>query len=270
MSPPLSLTTLFSVLSKFSFSNLSHPLPLTCTSFFSLWPADRRLPALPGAPLFRAFAEWGSGPHTGWTGGPCCGGPGTCATAQVTTPPSPLACRLRLIHQAAPSFVFPAGGQRPVLSPSCTLRSLPVLKVNVTMKFTPPEVTKAVYQCWDELTTTTEAGQATVCLTIHKSSQDRLGELPPGRPDPYLPEAPLPSPILRAEWSQEPRSHLHIHPTALLPPSSHAQAFRFLLQDTSEVCPLFHLAREQGFSIQPTLSCVHGYSCSLPPTLHWV
>ena len=65
-----------------------------------------------------------------------------------------------------------------------------MLKVNVTMKFTPPEVTKAVYQCWDELTTTMEAGHATVCLTIHKSSQDRLGELPPGRPDPYLPEAP--------------------------------------------------------------------------------
>uniref|UniRef100_F1N6B8 Integrin subunit alpha D n=1 Tax=Bos taurus TaxID=9913 RepID=F1N6B8_BOVIN len=57
------------------------------------------------------------------------------------------------------------------------LRSLPVLKVNVTMKFTPPEVTKAVYQCWDELTTTMEAGQATVCLTIHKSSQDRLGDI---------------------------------------------------------------------------------------------
>uniref|UniRef100_A0AC11CLM9 Integrin subunit alpha D n=1 Tax=Ovis aries TaxID=9940 RepID=A0AC11CLM9_SHEEP len=57
------------------------------------------------------------------------------------------------------------------------LRTLPVLKVNVTMKFTPPEVTKAVYQCWDELTTTVEAGQATVCLTIHKSSQDHLGDV---------------------------------------------------------------------------------------------
>uniref|UniRef100_A0A8C6CL16 Integrin subunit alpha D n=1 Tax=Moschus moschiferus TaxID=68415 RepID=A0A8C6CL16_MOSMO len=57
------------------------------------------------------------------------------------------------------------------------LRSLPVLKVNVTMKFTPPEVTKAVYQCWDELTTTMEAGHATVCLTIHKSSQDHLGDV---------------------------------------------------------------------------------------------
>nr|XP_020749375.1 integrin alpha-D-like [Odocoileus virginianus texanus] len=57
------------------------------------------------------------------------------------------------------------------------LRSLPVLKVNVTMKFTPPEVTKAVYQCWDELTTTMEAGHATVCLTIHKSSQDRLADV---------------------------------------------------------------------------------------------
>ena len=193
MSPPFSSTTLFSVLSKFSFSNLSHPLPLTCTFFPSLRPADRRLPALPGAPVFRAFAEWGSGPHAGWTGGSCCGGPGARTTAQVTTPPSPLACPLCLIHQAAPSFVFPAGGQKPVLSPSCTLRTLPVLKVNMTMKFTPPEVTKAVYQCWDELTTTVEAGQATVCLTIHKSSQDHLGELPPGRPDPYLPEAPYPA-----------------------------------------------------------------------------
>ncbi|KAI4531818.1 hypothetical protein MG293_018332 [Ovis ammon polii] len=57
------------------------------------------------------------------------------------------------------------------------LRTLPVLKVNVTMKFTPPEVTKAMYQCWDELTTTVEAGQATVCLTIHKSSQDHLGDV---------------------------------------------------------------------------------------------
>uniref|UniRef100_A0A8C2R6X0 VWFA domain-containing protein n=1 Tax=Capra hircus TaxID=9925 RepID=A0A8C2R6X0_CAPHI len=57
------------------------------------------------------------------------------------------------------------------------LRTLPVLKVNMTMKFTPLEVTKAVYQCWDELTTTVEAGQATVCLTIHKSSQDHLGDV---------------------------------------------------------------------------------------------
>ena len=117
-------------------------------------------------------------------------GPGDMCCCSGDHPPSPPTCPLCLIHQAALSLVLPTGGQRVVLSPSCTLRSLPVLKVNVTMKFTPPEVTKAVYQCWDELTTTMEAGHATVCLTIHKSSQDRLGELPPGRPDPYLPEAP--------------------------------------------------------------------------------
>ena len=51
-----------------------------------------------------------------------------------------------------------------------------MLKVNVTMKFTPPEVTKAVYQCWDELTTTTEAGQATVSFSPGRVLSD------PGKP----------------------------------------------------------------------------------------
>ncbi|XP_068381061.1 integrin alpha-D [Eschrichtius robustus] len=57
------------------------------------------------------------------------------------------------------------------------LRSLPVLNVEVAMRFTPPEVTKSVYQCWEELPTALEAGDATVCLTIHKSSQDQLGDV---------------------------------------------------------------------------------------------
>ena len=120
MSPPLSSTTLFSILSKSSFSNLSYPLPLTCTSFFSLRPADHRLPALPWAPIFRAFAERGSGPHERWTGGPCCGGPGTCAAAQVTTPPPPHLSPL----SDSPSCPLPCsphrrpeGGPQPLMHP---------------------------------------------------------------------------------------------------------------------------------------------------------
>ncbi|XP_008591420.1 PREDICTED: integrin alpha-D [Galeopterus variegatus] len=57
------------------------------------------------------------------------------------------------------------------------LRSPPVLKVGVTMQFTPGEVAKAVYQCWEEVPRALEAGDATVCLTIHKSSLDQLGDV---------------------------------------------------------------------------------------------
>ncbi|XP_045316443.1 integrin alpha-D-like isoform X4 [Leopardus geoffroyi] len=57
------------------------------------------------------------------------------------------------------------------------LRSQPVLNVGVTMRFMPSEVAKAVYQCWEEVPTTLEAGNATVCLTIHKNSLDQLGDV---------------------------------------------------------------------------------------------
>uniref|UniRef100_A0A8C9J3U2 VWFA domain-containing protein n=1 Tax=Panthera tigris altaica TaxID=74533 RepID=A0A8C9J3U2_PANTA len=57
------------------------------------------------------------------------------------------------------------------------LRSQPVLNVGVTMRFMPSEVAKAVYQCWEEVPTTLEAGNATVCLTIRKSSLDHLGDV---------------------------------------------------------------------------------------------
>ncbi|XP_045399200.1 integrin alpha-D-like isoform X11 [Lemur catta] len=57
------------------------------------------------------------------------------------------------------------------------LRSLPVLTVDVTMRFTPGEVAKAVYRCWEDVPTTLEAGEATVCLTVHKSSLDQLGDV---------------------------------------------------------------------------------------------
>ncbi|XP_042638895.1 integrin alpha-D [Orycteropus afer afer] len=57
------------------------------------------------------------------------------------------------------------------------LRSRPVLKVRGAIRFTPAEVAKVVHQCWEEVPTTLEAGNATVCLTIHKSSLDQLGDV---------------------------------------------------------------------------------------------
>uniref|UniRef100_A0A8C0L485 Integrin alpha-D-like n=1 Tax=Canis lupus dingo TaxID=286419 RepID=A0A8C0L485_CANLU len=57
------------------------------------------------------------------------------------------------------------------------LRSQPVLNVRVTMRFSPSEVAKAVHQCWEEVPSALEAGNATVCFTIQKSSLDQLGDV---------------------------------------------------------------------------------------------
>ncbi|XP_075384250.1 integrin alpha-D-like [Tenrec ecaudatus] len=57
------------------------------------------------------------------------------------------------------------------------LRSRPVLKIGVTIRFTPVEVAKAVYQCRDRGHATLEAGKATICLAIHKQSLDQLGDV---------------------------------------------------------------------------------------------
>ncbi|XP_073916248.1 integrin alpha-D-like isoform X4 [Castor canadensis] len=57
------------------------------------------------------------------------------------------------------------------------LRSLPVLKVGVSMRFAPVEVAKAAYQCWEEVPATLEAGEAMVCLTIRKGSLDQIGDI---------------------------------------------------------------------------------------------
>ncbi|XP_038395658.1 integrin alpha-D-like isoform X1 [Canis lupus familiaris] len=57
------------------------------------------------------------------------------------------------------------------------LRSQPVLNVGVTMRFSPSEVAKAVHQCWEEVPSALEAGNATVCFTIQKSSLDQLGDV---------------------------------------------------------------------------------------------
>uniref|UniRef100_A0A8C2QLD9 Integrin, alpha D n=1 Tax=Cricetulus griseus TaxID=10029 RepID=A0A8C2QLD9_CRIGR len=57
------------------------------------------------------------------------------------------------------------------------LRSLPLLKVGIAIGFVPVEVAKTVYQCWKRNPTALEAGKATVCLTIHKVSHDKLGDI---------------------------------------------------------------------------------------------
>uniref|UniRef100_A0A452UFI8 Integrin subunit alpha D n=1 Tax=Ursus maritimus TaxID=29073 RepID=A0A452UFI8_URSMA len=57
------------------------------------------------------------------------------------------------------------------------LLTRPVLNVGVAMRFMPSEVAKAVYQCWEDVPSTQEAGSATVCITIHKSSLDKLGDV---------------------------------------------------------------------------------------------
>ncbi|GAB1292760.1 Integrin alpha-D [Apodemus speciosus] len=57
------------------------------------------------------------------------------------------------------------------------LRSLPLLKVEISIRFVPTEVAKAVYQCWERTPTVLEAGEAIVCLTVHKGSPDLLGDV---------------------------------------------------------------------------------------------
>lgn len=91
-----------------------------------------------------------------------------------------------------------------------------MLNVGVAIRFTPPEVVKAVYQCLEEVSSPLEAGNVTVCLTIHKSSLDQLGEFSAMGPvlHPLIPHLEVLSPILRSEWSQKSKSHLHIHPAA--------------------------------------------------------
>ncbi|KAM7329411.1 hypothetical protein ACRRTK_011024 [Alexandromys fortis] len=57
------------------------------------------------------------------------------------------------------------------------LRSLPLLKVEIAIRFSPAEVAKAVYQCWEKIPTVLKAGEATVCLTIRKGLPDQLGDI---------------------------------------------------------------------------------------------
>uniref|UniRef100_A0A8C9PZX7 Integrin subunit alpha M n=1 Tax=Spermophilus dauricus TaxID=99837 RepID=A0A8C9PZX7_SPEDA len=74
------------------------------------------------------------------------------------------------------------------------LRSQPVLRVVVTMEFTPKEVARDVFECHEQVVTSKAAGEVRVCLLVQKSTRDRLNDgeiqstitydlaLDPGRP----------------------------------------------------------------------------------------
>nr|XP_019572844.1 PREDICTED: integrin alpha-M [Rhinolophus sinicus] len=56
------------------------------------------------------------------------------------------------------------------------LRSQPVLRVDVTMEFTPRELARKVFECHEHVVKGQPAGEVRVCLRIHKSTRDRLQE----------------------------------------------------------------------------------------------
>ncbi|XP_023378237.1 integrin alpha-M isoform X4 [Pteropus vampyrus] len=56
------------------------------------------------------------------------------------------------------------------------LRSQPVLKVEVTMEFTPRELARNVFECREHVMKGQTAGEVRVCLRVHKSTRDRLRE----------------------------------------------------------------------------------------------
>uniref|UniRef100_A0A6I8NH35 VWFA domain-containing protein n=1 Tax=Ornithorhynchus anatinus TaxID=9258 RepID=A0A6I8NH35_ORNAN len=57
------------------------------------------------------------------------------------------------------------------------LRSRPVLRVDVSLRFVPPELARAVFDCGEQTVLRREAGEARLCLTVRKSSRDRLGDI---------------------------------------------------------------------------------------------
>ncbi|XP_027714848.1 integrin alpha-D isoform X2 [Vombatus ursinus] len=56
------------------------------------------------------------------------------------------------------------------------LRTCPVLRVDVSITFTPPELAVSTFECWEKATNQ-EAGAAVICLTIYKSIPDQLGDV---------------------------------------------------------------------------------------------
>ncbi|XP_072452919.1 integrin alpha-D isoform X2 [Notamacropus eugenii] len=57
------------------------------------------------------------------------------------------------------------------------LRTCPVLRVEVSVTFTPPELARSVFECWRWEATNQEAGAAIICLNIYKSTSDQLGDV---------------------------------------------------------------------------------------------
>uniref|UniRef100_A0A3Q7MSI7 Integrin alpha-M-like n=1 Tax=Callorhinus ursinus TaxID=34884 RepID=A0A3Q7MSI7_CALUR len=56
------------------------------------------------------------------------------------------------------------------------LRSQPVLRLEVTMEFTPKEVARNVFECHEKVERGQTAGEVRVCLRVHKKTRDRLRE----------------------------------------------------------------------------------------------
>ncbi|XP_006148170.1 LOW QUALITY PROTEIN: integrin alpha-X [Tupaia chinensis] len=57
------------------------------------------------------------------------------------------------------------------------LRTRPVLQVWMSIRFTPPEIPRSVYECQEQVAPVRTLGDATVCLHIYKSSKNRLSDL---------------------------------------------------------------------------------------------
>lgn len=55
-------------------------------------------------------------------------------------------------------------------------RSQPVLRVDVSMEFTPRELARTVFECREHVVRGQAAGEVRVCLHVHKSTRDRLRE----------------------------------------------------------------------------------------------
>lgn len=85
------------------------------------------------------------------------------------------------------------------------------MKVEISITFAPTVVAKAVYQCWEGTPTVLEAGEAIVCLTVHKGSPDLLGEcFPKSGSSITLLEAS--KAMLRTEQAQE---HKSLNPSSV-------------------------------------------------------
>ncbi|XP_051852381.1 integrin alpha-D-like isoform X2 [Antechinus flavipes] len=57
------------------------------------------------------------------------------------------------------------------------LRTCPILRVEVSITFTPPELARSVFECWGQKAINKEAGTAIICFTISKSTPDHLGDV---------------------------------------------------------------------------------------------
>uniref|UniRef100_A0A673URF8 Integrin subunit alpha M n=1 Tax=Suricata suricatta TaxID=37032 RepID=A0A673URF8_SURSU len=56
------------------------------------------------------------------------------------------------------------------------LRSQPVLRLEVTMEFTPKEMARNVFECGEKVVKDQTAGEVRVCLRVRKNTRDRLRE----------------------------------------------------------------------------------------------